>query len=126
MGHRCLELLAKRFVVNAGVKLRRIEPLVSQKLSQRVNRHTLVGDPLSGPPLVDLTSVPSGDFLSLYLREMDQEPLLSRQEEMRLSRAVEAGLAAAERLANGDVTGGDAKLLHKTRRHLVSFLFKSQ
>jgi hypothetical protein len=57
---------------------------------------------------------------------MDQEPLLSRQEEMRLSRAVEAGLAAAERLANGDVTGGDAKLLHKTRRHLVSFLFKNQ
>jgi len=40
--HGVSELLIARFIINTAVKLRRIEPLVSQKLSQRVNQHTLV------------------------------------------------------------------------------------
>jgi len=46
----------------------------------------------------DQSKISSDDAVSLYLNEMDRVPLLSRQEEVQLSKLIEAGSIARQRM----------------------------
>jgi len=46
----------------------------------------------------DQSKISSDDSISLYLNEMDRVPLLSREEEVQLSKLIEAGSAARQRM----------------------------
>jgi RNA polymerase primary sigma factor len=50
-----------------------------------------------------LSGIPAEDTVSLYFREMSQEPLLSRQEEIELAQRIEQGRTAQQRLSTGEV-----------------------
>lgn len=50
------------------------------------------------PEDVSLADIAVDDTVSLYLREMAREPLLSREEEIELAKCIERGHAAMERL----------------------------
>jgi RNA polymerase primary sigma factor len=52
------------------------------------------------PSLDDFGAGPTTDLIRVYLREIGRVPLLTAVEEVDLSRRVEAGVFAAERLAN--------------------------
>jgi len=51
------------------------------------------------PEDVSLADIAVDDTVSLYLREMAREPLLSREEEIELAKRIERGHAAMEKLA---------------------------
>ncbi len=44
------------------------------------------------------------DLVRLYLRDIGRYPLLTKEDEVRLAQRVEAGSAAAKRIASGDVS----------------------
>jgi RNA polymerase primary sigma factor len=46
-----------------------------------------------------LQDIPVDDTISLYFREMSQEPLLSRQQEIELAQRIERGIVAQRRLS---------------------------
>jgi len=46
----------------------------------------------------DQSKISSDDSISLYLNEMDRVPLLTREEEVQLSKLIEAGSAARQRM----------------------------
>jgi len=57
------------------------------------------------------------DLLQLYLNDIGKYPLLTRADEVRLGTLTQAGQAAAERLARGDVlTGAEQEELEGTMR----------
>ena len=60
--------------------------------------------PSHDAPLFDLSNVPIDDSVGLYFREMGQQGLLSADEEVQLAMEIEAGRAAEELLATGEVT----------------------
>jgi RNA polymerase primary sigma factor len=63
----------------------------------------------------DLPSVAADDIVSLYLRQMAREPLLSREEEIELARLIERGDAAMQRLATQEL---DAEVREELTRQL--------
>lgn len=75
---------------------------------------------------VDLSRIGTDDSLSLYLQEMGQVPLLSREEEIELAKAIESGREAQRKLATGDYGPDDIddlelqiQLAQDARRHLI-------
>ncbi len=75
---------------------------------------------------VDVDDIASDDSLSLYLQEMGQVPLLSRQEEIELAQLIERGRDAQRRLSTGDYDPGGINALEEdiqrgqeARRHLI-------
>ncbi|MGC9469315.1 MAG: sigma-70 family RNA polymerase sigma factor [Anaerolineae bacterium] len=81
---------------------------------------------LEGDALVDVEDIGSDDSLSLYLQEMGQVPLLSREEEIELAKRMERGRNAQRKLATGDCEPDEIEELEAhirdgqdARRHLV-------
>jgi RNA polymerase primary sigma factor len=75
---------------------------------------------------VDLSRIGTDDSLSLYLQEMGQVPLLSREEEIDLAQTIEAGREAQHKLATGDHAAAEIGDLERqiqqaqdSRRHLI-------
>lgn len=49
---------------------------------------------------LDIRSIPTDDAIGLYFRQMAEEPLLTREEEVYLARRIEIGVAAGELLGS--------------------------
>ena len=60
-----------------------------------------------------LGDIAADDTISLYLREMAQEPLLSREEEIELAERIESGEAAMRMSAAEDITSEERGELEK-------------
>ena len=50
----------------------------------------------------DLENIPANDLLSLYFKEAAKEPLLSREDEIELSKQIECGRMARARIGLGE------------------------
>jgi RNA polymerase primary sigma factor len=74
-----------------------------------------------------LSDIQHDNTVSLYIKEMAQEPLLSRDEELDLAKAIEAGREAKEILRNNGHHHGDERTRlqetvergEESRRHLI-------
>ena len=73
---------------------------------------TVVDDDQEDIPVVAENSVPATDLVRHYLREIGRVRLLTAEEEVQLSRRIEAGVFATERLDNA------VTLTHTLRREL--------
>jgi len=60
-----------------------------------------------------LGDIAADDTISLYLREMAQEPLLSREEEIELAQRIERGHEAMTKLATEEITSEERRELEK-------------
>lgn len=59
----------------------------------------------------DQTGVIADDTVSLYLNEMDRVPLLSREEEVKLAKQIEAGRIAREKMLDFDGSNEERNIL---------------
>ena len=60
-----------------------------------------------------LSGIPVSDTISLYFREMSQEPLLSHEEEIELAQQIERGRTARQALAMGEVGDNERRELER-------------
>ena len=74
----------------------------------------------------DLADIPVDDGIGIYLKEAASVPLLSREEELELTRAVSQGREAQRQLRGNSVDGPDARRLEQqveralaAREHLI-------
>jgi RNA polymerase primary sigma factor len=74
----------------------------------------------------DLTDIPVDDGIGIYLKEAASVPLLSREEELELTRAVSRGREAQRKLRDDAIDGRDAERLEQeveragaAREHLI-------
>ncbi len=81
--------------------------LVEMDIPEEVIYRRPAHAPSHDAPLFDLSNVPIDDSVGLYFREMGQQGLLSAEEEVQLAMEIEAGRAAEEQLASGEVTDLD-------------------
>lgn len=89
-------------VVNTALASGEIDATLTQEeLAEVFDRSTRVHS--HEAPLFDLSNVPIDDSVGLYFREMGQQGLLSAEEEVQLAMEIEAGRAAAERIASGEI-----------------------
>ena len=69
--------------------------------SQFQNRHDLEVEPEFRTALGDLEAVSTDDAVGLYFRQMAQEPLLTAEMEIELSRRIQLGFRAQDKLQRG-------------------------
>ncbi len=72
---------------------------ITDKGEVRREKERIEEDRLEEKELLDLSGIASDDSIGLYLKEMARVPLLSTQEEIRLAKLLEKGLAAQRRLS---------------------------
>ena len=61
----------------------------------------------------ELDNIPTADLLSMYFKEAAKEPLLTREEEIELSKQIESGRMAREKIAVGDFPSDELPQLRK-------------
>jgi len=71
------------------------------QLPERDDRDSLS----TGEEVFDLRGIPVDDGIGIYLKEAASMPLLSREEELRLTKAISTGREAQRRLRNSDHEG---------------------
>jgi RNA polymerase primary sigma factor len=100
-GEEDLDLLDQvfRFLESHGISV--IDD--GQDVSGPARRRMVDGNGGDGQSSDLLGGIPADDTVSLYFREMSQEPLLSRQQEVELAQRIERGITAQQKLASADV-----------------------
>lgn len=80
-------------------------------------------------PLYNLDNIDADNFLSLYMREANRQPLLSYEEEVTLSKEIDAGKMAADRLASEEALSAterdQLKQVQEASELARSFLIRS-
>ena len=79
-----------------------VEVVLDEPSPERARRPRPRADDEELPSLDDAGPAASADLVRVYLREIGRVPLLTAELEVELARRVEAGVFAAERLADGD------------------------
>jgi RNA polymerase primary sigma factor len=84
------------------------------------------GGPRTGDEVFDLGGIPVDDGIGIYLKEAASMPLLSREEELRLTKAISTGREAQRRLRCRDHKGDEHEQLERqveeacmAREHLI-------
>ncbi len=94
--------------------------------AERVGAEETPGGNRNHADAADLSAIPVGDAVGLYLREMSQVPLLTPEEEVRLAEQVEQGREAQRRVDEGRYSPGERARLQQlvsqgrgAREHLI-------